>query len=425
LTGILIVRTLSREDYGAYAIVIFAVTALTLLSDSGLTSAILSIGGAQSSNDKVLARLVATAIGVRGRLVVVLIVVISPGIVYLLTRNAVHLPLALFISGLVAANLALQMSATTHKVLLEIRYDFSYVQRVKLISGISRLGAVALIEVTYSDIVLVILATLLASAIEWRLFDARLRKLIGTSESPDDELRGLFRVNIARTLPTNAFVIMQAQVLQVALAALGATATLADITAASRFAALFAVVNQTLNGVLVPAFSRYAGSRQAVLRRYIVIASGYAGLLAVGWLMIWALAPILIRILGPDYAHLTQVMLIVTAGAVAYEIASSMHVLSQARGWLRGSWIFMPLSAIWTTFLLVTLNIRDVHVAALFYVLSQLPALLMNLFRVWLANFSPRRGSARDGGALLQPPTGSDGMPEGCVLGTGDLEQPG
>jgi hypothetical protein len=281
------------------------------------------------------------------------------------------------------------MSATTRKVLLEIRYDFSYVQRVKLISGISRLGAVALIAVTYSDIVIVFLATLMASAIEWRLFNARLRKLIGTSESPDDELRGLFRVNIARTLPTNAFLIAQAQVLQVALAALGATATLADITAASRFAALFAVVNQTLNGVLVPAFSRYAGSRQAVLRRYIVIASGYAGLLAVGWLMIWALAPILIKILGPDYAHLTQVMLIVTAGAVAYEIASSMHVLSQARGWLRGSWIFMPLSATWTTFLLVTLDIRDVHVAALFFVLSQVPALLMNLFRVWLANFSP------------------------------------
>ena len=50
-------------------------------------------------------------------------------------------------------------------------------------------------------------------------------------------------------------------------------------------------------------------------------------------------------------------------------------MLNQARGWLKGSWVFVPLTAIWASVGLCLLDLTSLSQAAIFMTLQAVPAL--------------------------------------------------
>ncbi len=78
LAGIMVVRTLPKEDYAFFMIVNTVGTVMNMLSDTGVTNSLSAIGGKFWQDDTRMGSLVRTAMVLRRQLVVISVLVVSP-----------------------------------------------------------------------------------------------------------------------------------------------------------------------------------------------------------------------------------------------------------------------------------------------------------------------------------------------------------
>ncbi len=68
------------------------------------------------------------------------------------------------------------------------------------------------------------------------------------------------------------------------------------------------------------------------------------------------------------------------AGTVANVIAGTLWVLNAAKAWIRGSWLYIPLTVLTQIALIPSTDFSSVHSLLRFNLIATLPILLLNLF---------------------------------------------
>src|SRR5262245_53637497 len=78
LSGIIIIRYLSQQDYGYYLLVTAAASTIAMVSETGITNSMSAIGGRVWGDMKSVSRLLTTAMKLKGRLFLLGILLAAP-----------------------------------------------------------------------------------------------------------------------------------------------------------------------------------------------------------------------------------------------------------------------------------------------------------------------------------------------------------
>jgi O-antigen/teichoic acid export membrane protein len=377
--GILIVRTLEQRDYAWFTIANTMQGTINVLADIGISVGLISIGGRVWQDRHRFGQLVNTALALRKIFGAIVIVIATPILYFLLARNGAPLHYAALLIGLVVAALLFQLSVNVLSVVPRLRSDIARIQTIDFTAATTRLfGLIALMYVFLNAAMALALAAA-ASLLQFAMLRSYAGGVIDFN-APDNAEDRAAMLGYVRKLAANAvFFSLQGQI-TVFLISLFArhASSVAEVGALARLAMIFAVLGNVLTNVFVPAFAR-AQSPRKLRWLYAGIAGG---VIAFGSVTLVAAAIFpgqFLFVLGNKYAHLDRELLLMVGAAVLSSVTATFWELNASRGWVAGSWLYIPLTLATQIALVPFVDFSTVAGVLMFNLLSTVPNLLLNL----------------------------------------------
>jgi O-antigen/teichoic acid export membrane protein len=372
VAGLIVIRTLSKDEYALYAIANTIQASADMLAELGIGIGMQSIGGRVWRDRLRLSELVATARHLRRILAAVSIAACLPFAVWMLRTNGAGWVTTLILCGVVVASILPQIGSSVLLVVLGILGEYRKVQRLNVENALLRLGAVALLATSYMNAWLV---AGVAAAVNWkRLFDLRRWTSVyidNSARENADDRRELVRLS-TRLLPNTLFYCFQGQITLIILSWFGNSTGIADVTALGRLSALLMVFSTAFSHVLVPRFARCqdAGRLPGL---YIQLVGGCLGILLPVVVAGWLLPKPLLWVLGSKYSQLEDQCGWVVSAACVSQLAAVMSQLNGARAWIRiGTLSYVPVTIITQILALSLLDVSHLEGVVIFAFVSSL-----------------------------------------------------
>ena len=378
-SGILIVRTLEQRDYAYFTIANTMQGTINVLADIGISVGLISIGGRVWQDRHRFGQLVNTALTLRKKLGVVVIIVSTPVLYFLLARNGAPFPYAAVLIFLVLAALFFQLSVNVLSVVPRLRSDVVRIQTIDFTAAIARLlGLVALMYFFLNASIALALAAA-SSLLQYAMLRSYAAGVIDF-DAPDNAEDRAAMLGFVRKLAANAiFFSLQGQITVFLISFFARqTSSVAEVGALGRLAMIFAVLGNLLANVFVPAFARC--QNEGKLRwLYAAIAGGVIAFGAIVFAVAVFFPTQFLFVLGNKYAHLHRELQLMVGGAILSSIAATFWSLNASRAWVAGSWLYIPLTLVTQIALIPFTDFSSVSGVLTFNLLSAVPNLLLNL----------------------------------------------
>lgn len=339
LSGILVIRALSKTEYAWFTIASGIIAALNILSDAGLASAVTAIGGRIWNQPGQLASLVQRALFWRSRLTVIAIALTAPLSLFLLRRTDCPWPTALLLTALSILPIAQIAIFSIYTVVSRLHSRTRQLQVAEISVGLTRLAAVAAFALgsaltAISAMVAGFLSVISGFFIVRKQVLPLLASAPDTPEIPSDTFDPDLKKSIRQIYPNAAFTCVQGQLGVWLISAFATTSEVADFGALSRLALIFTAFNGPLVHAICPAFARCPPNPRRLT--FILLAScGLVTLLSGLLLLLAATFPqALLIILGSQYNGLGPELLWVIAMMGIASFTQTIWQLNVARGWV-------------------------------------------------------------------------------------------
>jgi len=393
-SGIFLVRRLEQNEYAYFTIANTMQGTINVLADMGVSIGLMSIGGRVWQDRHRFGELITTANNFRRRLGGAAVLVVAPILYWMLTRNGASTFYATALIGAILFGLAAQLSLGVLGVVPRLRSDISRIQKIDLTGAIVRFGALigcALIFLNASVAVLVGSSVFLLQYWMLRRYAAHVVDL-GAPENPED--RAAMIGFIKNQAPNAIFFCVQGQITVFLISFFGTRATaVAEVGALGRLALIFAVLGQLLMNLFVPAFARCQDPRRLRSLYFEIV-----GAVAAFCLVVVAAAAFFpnqfLLVLGKKYSHLQQELLLMVAGTVMMTLAGTLWVLNASKAWVKGSWLYIPLTIATQLALIPFTDFSNVRQILLFNLVSTLPHFLQNIVLSFLGFRSLRSAAS-------------------------------
>jgi O-antigen/teichoic acid export membrane protein len=377
LCGVLIVRALPVAQYASYTLVFAFMATATLLADSGTTNAVSAIGGRVHADTERMARLVTTVMRFRGRLEAILFLGVLPLLALMLHAEGEG-PFAIALSVLLAAvSIHAQVASAVMLVVLRLQLRLEELQRVQLLAVVLRLlltlGALSIVR----RFEWVLLASASSALVERLLFERQVYARLSRSAPEEAADHRAVRTAFRHQFISAAYVAFQSQITIWLLSLFGGKSSIAEIGALGRLGVIFGVISAVLSNVIFPRFARYTDAVQLRQRYFQTLAGVALSGLAMVVLVLLLPRPVL-WVLGQPYLHLERELAWMVGSSVCYLLTNTIWGLNASRGWVRGSWLYAPLTLATQLVLFWTMDVSSVGAAILFGWYSLVPAFLIN-----------------------------------------------
>lgn len=385
LSGILIVRTLSKADYALFAATNSMQTICTALADTGLSIGLMSLGGRVWQDRERFRQLLSAALGLRRRFSLAALAVCVPIAAWFLTRNGASPGKTLALCALLVAGILPLVELRLWVITSQLFSEYRKLQKTDLTQAWLRLGLLAGLSFAWLNALGAVAAGVLSNWLQWLLM--RRGQLVSVSSSasePDDhrpsssgkrdDRQELLRLS-RQCLPNTLFFCVQGQLTTLILMLARNPVGVADFTALGRITAIFTVVTLTFANVLAPRFARCQQPAR-LPGLYARLSGGVLMLLLPLAGLAWLVPGIFLWILGDKYTGLGgECGWLVTAGCVAH-LGGVMWSLNSSKGWIRlQSRAFIPLVLATQLAGAAILNLRELHGALIFNLINALTPL--------------------------------------------------
>jgi O-antigen/teichoic acid export membrane protein len=378
LSGILVIRSLSQQEYAYFTIANTMQGTLNLLADIGISAGVISIGGHVWQERHRFGQLINTGLHLRKQLALVSCLLVVPILYLLLMRNGSGFSYGCVLVALVVAGLLPQLSSGVLSVVPRLRSDIGRIQLIDFTAAALRLVGLLslLLFLNAATAIAVAMATFFVQYLMLRHYAVR---AVDLDASADDEDKQVITRFIRKLAPNAVFYCFQGQI-TVFLISIFAhrVSAVAEIGALGRLAMIFAVLTNLLANVLIPAFARCHHPTKLRL----IYAGVVGGVTAFGIVVVFlaALFPAqFLFILGGRYSHLGGELLLMVSGAVVSAIAAAIWGLNSAKGWISGSWLYIPSTLLTQLILIPFVDFSRVSGVLFFNLISAIPSVLLNL----------------------------------------------
>jgi O-antigen/teichoic acid export membrane protein len=396
LAGFIVVRSLPVPEFALYTLVTALQAALTVLSDTGVSTILMAKGGQVHGDRGRLAALVASAHFMRRRLELIAIGLSAPLLWIWLGGKGLTVWNLVAIVIVVAIGLHFQIAASVFNsvplVLLQVRS----VQLAQLVGALVRIALVGLAVVIRPTYFAALCANTVGMAVQaWmsRWYAAREIDL-RTPPHPGDLSQ--IRTLVFSQVINSVYYAFSSQITIWVIGLVGTRRLLAEVGALGRLGSIITLAQPAIAMLLVPRLARI-GQLHVFIKRYalIVALTFWVGVLAVAFSLLFP-GPIL-ALLGQNYSTLNRELPLAIAASATYLFSATIFTMNSSKAWIEGAWVAVPMviglqiaSAFW-------FDLATVRGVILFGWVSSLPPILVNTA---IAITRAVRWRAREVGAL-------------------------
>jgi O-antigen/teichoic acid export membrane protein len=378
-SGILLVRWLDQTEYAYFTIANTMQGTINVLADMGISIGLISIGGRVWQDRYRFGQLITTAQHFRRRLGVLAILVVTPILYWMLTRNGASTTYAAVLIGAILLGLLVQFSLGVLGVVPRLRSDVSRIQTIDLAGALARLIVLVSCAFLFLNAGVAVLVSSMAFLLQYWMLRRYAAGVIDLNAPENADDRAAMIGFIKNQAANAVFFCLQGQITVFLISFFGSRATsVAEVGALGRLAMIFAVLGQLLMNIFVPAFAR-CQSAVKLRMQYFAIVGGVAACCAV---VIAAAAffpnPFLF-VLGAKYSHLQRELLLMLAGTVMNVLTGTLWVLNASKAWIAGSWLYIPLTLATQIVLIPYTDFSNVSQVLIFNLISTVPNLLLNM----------------------------------------------
>ena len=378
LSGILIVRYLSKPDYAWFTIANTLVATMGMLADSGISGALSAVGGTVWQDDARFGSLIRTALTLRRRLAFVAVLVVTPVFVWMLVKN--HAPAATIAVVVPAALLALtlQLTAGVLGVVISLRQEIRRMQFMGLAAALLRLSLLAPACLIFLDVRVAVIIGTVGMALQVWLLRRWVSKSVAWHAPESADYRAQILTIVKRQAPLTIFYCLQSQIIIWLISIFGNAQRVAEIGALGRFAMIFTLVSSVMNGIVVPRFAR-CQDRSILRQRYWQVAAGFTLLAATLVALSAAFPRPMLWVIGSQYANLENEVWLMMLSAASSGLFVALFSLTYSKGWIVPAAISIPLEIVTQLILILTFDISTVRGVLLVGCFGSVPLIVLNI----------------------------------------------
>ncbi|MES2775218.1 MAG: polysaccharide biosynthesis protein [Bacteroidota bacterium] len=344
LSGILIIRLLPTTEYALYTLANTMLGTMTILTDGGIATGVMSQGGKVWQDREKLGTAIATGLDLRKKFAVVSLLIATPVLFYLLWHHgASWIMSALIVLSLIPAFFT-ALSGTLLEIPLKLRQDIAPLQKIQVGASIARLILLGLTIFLFPWAYVAVLAFGLPQV--WANY--KLRKTAAhyaaQNKSPDQGMRKEILQLVKRVLPGSIYFCLSGQITIWLISVFGSTDALAQAGALGRLAMMLGIFSILFSTLVTPRYSRLPNDKQILLKRYLQIQVGVIGLCLAIISIVYLFPTQILWILGKDYAHLTNEITLNIIGSCLTLVCGLSFNIAASRGWAVNPVVTIPIS---------------------------------------------------------------------------------
>ena len=374
VTGLIIIRYMAKEEYAAYTIMNTLVPVMLMLSDTGITNALMAIGRVAWEDNEKMGRLVTTGMVLRRRFAIISFLVVGPFLAWMLFHNNVPIwSIALLMTALLTG-ISFQLTGAVMKTVLGIRQQFDSLMKMGLASTFLRLVLIGGVILAFAQISAfwAILAGTFSILLETFLALRVTKPQIVCDAPVDPEYQATIFSLVKKTLPLTIYFCFQSQVSVWLISIFGSSHEVADLGAASRLAIIFTTIALSFAGIFAVKFARSNGRRRLYFQ-FIQIIVGLVILLTVVVLFAYFVPEPFVWLLGPKYTNMRGLIWLVILSSGAGSLAGAVFNLNTIKGWIPPAIITIPIEIITQIVLILSLDVSKLVNVLIFSGLSAIP----------------------------------------------------
>ena len=331
--GILVIRMLSMEEYALYTLANTILGTMSVLSDGGISSAVMAQGGKVWTNKEKLGNVLETGLVLRRQFAIVSLIIVTPLLIYLLHLNgASFLTISLIYLAVLPA-FYFSLSDTLLEIIPKLHQSLIPLQKNQISVAAFRLALSAVIIYIFP----LAFVAIVANGIPRYYGNIKLRlisnEFITKNSKPDPEVRKSILVMVWRTLPGAIYFSLSAPISIWLISFYGNAHAVAQIGALGRVALALTTINILISTIIIPRFARINEDKDILLKYFIkIMASLFLMSIMTCWL-VCVFSDQILWILSGDYEKLRIELLLSIAGACINLMTGVSYGLYTARGW--------------------------------------------------------------------------------------------
>ena len=380
VTGIFLVWMLPKSEYALYALTAQFISTLAVLSDSGVGASALALAGRRWPDPRAVASVVVSAVRFRRGLIAAYGVVLVPIMLWLFAKQETPLYLSILLIALILLIAFFQLNVNVLGTVPRLSGDFHEAQRADVVGAALRMLVLVLLGTALPrfglNIITVTLAALLGTSVTVASLQRSVRRRLDLPEhaAKQDikEIGELTRSQMAGAL----FYCVQGQIAIWIVAVAGNTTAIADIGALSRLAVAFNAVTAAMTLIIVPRISK--SRTHAELMKHTGAAFAIQFTFSCAMLVAaWQFPSALLLVLGPKYNNLQREVFYIVLVSVLASTISTLWLIISSRGWVKHSWINIPLVIAVQIIAASRMQLTSVKDVLQFNAISTVPTLLL------------------------------------------------
>lgn len=380
ISGIILVRTLSQEEYAYFTLANTMQGTMNTLADSGISTALSAIGGKVWHDPYQFGQLISSAKQVRHYLGAIVVTIVTPVTLWLLVKNGAGIAPALLLIIIILSELYLYLIAAVLVVVPRMKSQIYQLQNIGLVFAASRLALLGCTFLVFKlNASLAALISVFATGINvWLLRKLATKNIKTNAPINKNYTREIFRV-VKHQAPNSIFYCFQGQITIFLISIFGSSQNIAEVGALSRLSVIFAVISSTMHTIVLPSFSRCQTSGLLWKRYYIVI--GLYSLFSIALISVVSLFPDkILLVLGNKYSHLSNELVLMALGTVIQSFVGILWQVNTSKAWVKNSWIFIPLTVLTQIISLFFFDVSTTKGIILFGFVPVLPSIFLNFY---------------------------------------------
>ena len=335
LAGLLLVRYMPRADYGHYTLAMSLLGTAIVLTDLGLSAAVMACGGRLLARGAPLYDLMADAADLHGRIAIVSLLLCLPGFAWMLSGLSMPLAQVAALTLLIGVATLCHVRSAIALSVLRVQGQVAFPQMVELGVNFARLVAFSAALWLAFDATIALLLVCGAAAAQFALLARRAN--VGRN-SAMRATGGAHRValvdHLRRQAPNAIYFVLSSQIGVWLVSVMGNADRVAEVGALGRLAVVFSIIGAVSAALVQPYFARQ--KHHAELSATFLAANAFfAVLLAVLVGLSVSVPEALLWVLGSQYSGLHTELLWLVVSATFAAWGGALYSLGASRGWVQ------------------------------------------------------------------------------------------
>jgi O-antigen/teichoic acid export membrane protein len=342
VTGIVIIRMLTTQEYAYYTLANTMLGAMTILADGGVSIGVMNQGGKVWNDKRQLGAVMSTGLELRKVFGTYSLLISVPILSYLLWhQGASPWTILLIVLTLIPAFLA-AMSDSLLEIFPKLNQDIKSLQVNQVMVGLLRLVLSCISVFFFPFTFIAILASGLPRLYGNYKLKAIAHKFAEHDQAPDEQRKKDMLKIVRATLPGAIYYCLSGQITIWLISFFGTTSSIAQVGALGRFSMLLSIFSVLFSTLITPRFARFPDNRKLLGSRFLqlLLLLIFISIAIVG--VTYLFPSQILWVLGKEYSELKEALLLSIIGGCISLASGAVFSLTSSRGWVINPIILIP-----------------------------------------------------------------------------------